>query len=148
MARRYERAVRSALGGGRSRGRRARSFFGTALSMNSSREAAPSTVSICDTSASPGPIWRRMKFAPGSRSFRLARLIGIVFLLMGFCNEGLVGWSVHEAVELALVGKPDLDKPGGPLGILVHPARLGGDCRVDFENLARDWRVDFARRLY
>jgi hypothetical protein len=75
---RSESAVRSALAFGRWRALRARICRGITRSMKSSSDEAPTSLSMASVSVSSGPMWRRMKLAPGSSSASVGLIVGIM----------------------------------------------------------------------
>src|SRR5204862_141920 len=62
-------------------------------------------------------------------------------------DKALIRRLVHHPVELFRIREPDLDEPALAHRIGVDLGRIGDDVVIDRDNLARNRRIDLARRL-
>src|SRR4051812_40199005 len=139
-ARNSASASASPSGAGSAIGRLRTIDGGTTASISACRDAAPTTDSMCRSSASSGPTWRWTNSLRVSSSARGSRadinISGGLSERSERLQQRVVGGPVHQLVELAHVGDVDLEEPAVAHRVLVGERRVSLQRVVDLDDLA------------
>src|SRR5882757_7667029 len=130
-------ASASLAGAGRVSGRSRRIDCGTAWLISVSTDGTPITASMALTSLTPGPIWRAEKGVSAA----------VIFYVLVSADMGFVGGLIHEACELAFVGKLHLPQPAVAGRRRIDQRRVGRQRGIGFGDLAVDGGIHIRRGL-
>src|SRR5487761_2066115 len=165
MPRRRASASASPIGPASDSGSRRRIVSGTIASISAARFAYPSAASIATWSFAAVPTWRAMKPSWSSRAARDSP--GGGFMVMrslrggpphrldgrgpasgsGFGYQLRGRGGVHQVGELRGFARPQAEEPRS-VGVLVDRLGSAGKGVVGSDDLARQRRVDVARRFH